>query len=79
MWFQQFRLFFRFHSTAKVMVLAWVNDTSTLRDRADRTDGIATFNSMLGGGDPPENFETMMKEAADASAHRRHRFDSGQA
>ncbi|NGZ26825.1 MAG: type II toxin-antitoxin system YhaV family toxin [Magnetococcales bacterium] len=29
--FQQYRLFFRYHATAKVIVYAWVNDESTKR------------------------------------------------
>ena len=79
--FQQHRLFFRFHSTAKVIVLAWVNDSSTLRARGSRTDAYATFKNMLDGGNPPEDFEALMKEAEGASARfgelGRHRFDNG--
>ncbi|WP_426166361.1 type II toxin-antitoxin system YhaV family toxin [Pseudoduganella sp. R-31] len=29
--FQQYRIFFRFHASSKVIVLAWVNDESTKR------------------------------------------------
>ena len=64
--FQRYRLFFRFDSKAKVIVLAWVNDRSTLRARGRRTDAYAAFRSMLDGGNPPEDFETLMKEAANA-------------
>ncbi len=61
--FQQYRLFFRFNSAAKVIVLAWVNDEGSLRAYADRTDAYATFKKMLDGGNPPDSFETLMKEA----------------
>ena len=60
---QQYRLFFRFDSTAKVIVLAWVNDVGSLRAYSSRTDAYATFKEMLDGGNPPDNFETLMKEA----------------
>ena len=64
---QRYRLFFRFDSKAKVIVLAWVNDRPTLRARGRRTDAYAAFRSMLDGGNPPEDFETLMKEAANAA------------
>ena len=34
--FQQYRLFYRFNSDAKVIVVAWVNDDKTLRPMAAR-------------------------------------------
>lgn len=67
--FQQYRLFYRFSSNAKVIVLAWVNDEKTLRAYGSRADAYATFKSMLDGGNPPDNFDVLMKEAI-ASAGR---------
>ena len=61
--FQQYRLFFRFDSTSKVIVLAWVNDEESLRAYSGRTDAYATFTKMLNGGNPPDNFEALMNEA----------------
>lgn len=71
--FQQYRLFFRFDSTAKVIVLAWVNDEQTLRAYGSKTDAYATFRGMLDGGNPPDDFDALMKEAVAASA----RFEEG--
>ena len=36
--FQQYRLFFRYHETEKVIVLAWVNDESSLRAYGSKKD-----------------------------------------
>lgn len=66
--FQQYRLFYRFDSSSKTIVLAWLNDRSSLRARSSRTDAYATFKSMLDGGNPPEDFEDLMKEARAAAA-----------
>ncbi|NHM19875.1 type II toxin-antitoxin system YhaV family toxin [Tritonibacter mobilis] len=62
--FQQYRLFYRINSDAKVIVLAWVNDEKTLRAHGSKTDAYATFRGMLDGGNPPDNFDSLMKEAA---------------
>lgn len=67
--FQQYRLFFRFDSKAKVIVLAWVNDEQTLRAYGSRADAYATFKAMLESGNPPDNFDALMKEAV-TSARR---------
>lgn len=61
--FQQYRLFFRFDSTRKVIVLAWVNDEQSLRAYGSKTDAYATFKGMLEGGNPPDDFKALMKEA----------------
>lgn len=61
--FQQYRLFFRFDSTSKVIVLAWVNDETNLRAYGSKTDAYATFKGMLDDGNPPGDFETLLKQA----------------
>ena len=61
--FQQYRLFYRFESTAKIIVLGWVNDEESLRAYGSRTDAYATFKGMLDGGSPPDDFDALMKEA----------------
>lgn len=61
--FQQYRLFFRFDSTTKVIVLAWVNDEQNLRAYGSKTDAYATFRAMLDDGSPPDSFDVLMKEA----------------
>ena len=65
--FQQYRLFYRFNSDAKVIVLAWVNDEKTLRAYGGKTDAYATFRGMLDGGNPPDNFDALMNEAVGAA------------
>ncbi|NIJ42614.1 toxin YhaV [Parvibaculum indicum] len=67
--FQQYRLFFRFDSGTKIIVLAWVNDDKTLRAYGSRTDAYAVFNGMLDGGNPPDDFAALLK-AARASGER---------
>ena len=61
--FQQYRLFFRFDSTAKLIVLAWVNDEQTLRTYGSKADAYASFKGMLDNGNPPDDFDALMKEA----------------
>lgn len=60
--FQQYRLFYRFNSEAKVIVLAWVNDDKTLRAYGSKTNAYATFIGMLNDGNPPDDFDALMKE-----------------
>ena len=67
--FQQYRLFYRFNSEAKVIVLACVNDDATLRAYGSKTDAYATFRAMLESGNPPDDFDALMREAT-AEAER---------
>ena len=64
----RYRLFFRFNSTAKVIVLAWVNDEETLRTYGSKTDAYAVFKAMLGKKRPPDDWKALLKEAEQASA-----------
>ncbi|WP_404382097.1 type II toxin-antitoxin system YhaV family toxin [Caenispirillum salinarum] len=65
--FQQYRLFFRFDSSAKVIVLAWVNDEQTLRAYGSKADAYVTFKGMLDAGNPPDDFDALMKHAVAAA------------
>ncbi|WP_425484192.1 type II toxin-antitoxin system YhaV family toxin [Allomesorhizobium camelthorni] len=65
--FQQYRLFFRFDSASKIIVLAWVNDDDTLRAYGSKTDAYATFKSMLDSGNPPDDFKALLKTAKAAA------------
>jgi toxin YhaV len=71
--FQQHRLFYRFESTARIIVLAWVNDEKSLRAYGSKTDAYATFKAMLESGTPPDDFDALMKEALAAAD----RFEKG--
>jgi toxin YhaV len=52
--FQQYRLFFRFHAKSKVIVFAWVNDEATLRAYESNDDAYRVFRRMLEGGALPK-------------------------
>jgi toxin YhaV len=59
----RFRLFFRFDSRAKVIIYAWVNDERTLRQRGARTDPYAVFRRRLASGDPPNDWDDLLKSS----------------
>jgi toxin YhaV len=59
----RYRLFFRFAVAAKVIVLAWVNDEDTLRTYGSKADAYAVFKRMLDKDRPPDDWETLLKEA----------------
>lgn len=62
--FQQYRLFFRFHSASKVIVYAWVNDDDdTLRAYESADDAYRVFRNMLDGGNPPDDWNSLLKVA----------------
>jgi len=64
----RFRLFFRFSSTHKAIVYAWVNDETTLRKAGARSDPYAVFTRRLQEGDPPDNWDALLLEAEAAEA-----------
>lgn len=66
--FQQYRLFFRFDKAAKVIVLAWVNDETTLRAFESKHDAYKVFKSMLSKGNPPGDFDALLKAAKKETA-----------
>jgi toxin YhaV len=61
----RFRLFFRYQSKEKIIVLAWVNDGTTLRTRGSATDAYAVFRSMLEDGNPPNNWKELLAASSD--------------
>jgi toxin YhaV len=73
--FQQFRLFFRFHTGSRLIVLGWVNDTNTKRAYGSKTDAYRVFQSMLASGQPPDNWEELLQEAAQAAERLRQLTD----
>jgi len=58
------RLFFRFLSSAKVIVFVWLNDEDTLRKARAKTDVYAVFHKMLAGGKVPDDFKALLTAAA---------------
>lgn len=61
--FQQYRLFFRFDSTAKIIVYAWVNDEKHKRAYGSKTDAYRVFGKMLNKGNPPDDWSELLKAA----------------
>lgn len=50
--FQQYRLFFRYHQASKIIVFAWVNDENSKRAYGSSTDAYRVFKKMLEGNHP---------------------------
>ena len=67
----RFRLFFRYDSTAKVIIFAWVNDETTLRTYGAKTDAYMIFKGMLDDGNPPDDWAALHKAASEAKAVKR--------
>ncbi|MDO8274438.1 MAG: type II toxin-antitoxin system YhaV family toxin [Serpentinimonas sp.] len=61
--FQQYRLFFRYHAQAKVIVLAWVNDADSKRAYGSSDDAYRVFRKMLESGHPPSDWNQLLAEA----------------
>ena len=74
--FQQHRLFFRFHAQAKVIVFAWVNDEDTKRAYESADDAYRVFRRMLDTGHPPSEWAQLLAEAR-AESERLARLASG--
>jgi toxin YhaV len=71
--FQQYRLFFRYHAQAKMIVYVWVNDEDTKRAYEKSDDAYLVFRSMLENGHPPDDWEQLLQEAQ-AALHRLRRY-----
>ena len=67
--FQQYRLFFRYHQESKIIVFAWVNDDNSKRAYESKTDAYQIFKKMLESGNPPDDWEELIKNAGDET-HR---------
>lgn len=61
----RFRLFFRYDSTAKIIVFAWVNDESTLRAKGSKSDPYGVFRAMLERDNPPDDWKELLAAATD--------------
>lgn len=70
---QQFRLFFRYQQSAdaNIIVLAWVNDDSTLRAYESANDAYAVFRKMLDHGNPPDTWNDLLTAASSGESKRR--------
>lgn len=61
--FQQYRLFFRYHAAARIIVYAWVNDEATKRAYESSDDAYRTFTRMLDRGNPPDDWDQLVEAA----------------
>lgn len=61
--FQQYRLFFRYHLESKVIVYAWVNDEKNKRAYGSKTDAYRIFEKMVKSGRPPKEWDDLLKAA----------------
>ncbi|MBD2691002.1 type II toxin-antitoxin system YhaV family toxin [Anabaena catenula] len=61
--FQQYRLFFRYHQESKIIVFAWVNDENSKRSYDSNTDAYRVFKKMLESGHPPDSWDDLLKDA----------------
>jgi toxin YhaV len=63
----RFRLFFRFDSASRMIVYAWVNDETTLRQpgrkAGARSDPYTVFAGKLAAGDPPADWAALLDAA----------------
>lgn len=60
--FQQYRLFFRYHQESKIIVFVWVNDESSKRAYESKTDAYRVFKKMLESGYPPDDWNDLLEE-----------------
>jgi toxin YhaV len=61
--FQQYRLFFRFHKESKIIVFAWINEEDTKRAYDSKSDAYKVFKKMLQNKRPPSDWDSLLKEA----------------
>jgi toxin YhaV len=61
--FQQYRLFFRYHAPSRVIVYAWVNDEDSRRAYESQHDTYRTFRKMLERGHPPDGWDALLVES----------------
>jgi toxin YhaV len=65
--FQQYRLFFRFHAASKIIVYTWVNDEDTKRAYESSNDAYRVFRRMLESGCPPDDWNQLLDQAKPVS------------
>lgn len=73
----RYRLFFRFSSATKTIVLAWVNDAESLRTYGSKTDAYAVFKGMLDKNRPPDEWKALLKEAEEAAQRSKKHLERG--
>ena len=69
--YQQYRLFFRFHAAQRIIVYAWVNDEDTKRAYSSKDDAYRVFRRMLESGHPPDDRDKLMAQSRSAGERLR--------
>lgn len=62
----RYRLFFRYSTRERVILLAWMNDSGALRTYGSKTDSYKVFEKMLKKGRPPNDWNKLLQEAEKA-------------
>ena len=73
--FQQYRLFFRYHRESRIIIYAWVNDEDTKR-AYESGSAYRTFRRMLKNGNPPDEWEQLLRQAKAQNKRMRAAKDS---
>jgi toxin YhaV len=61
--YQQYRLFFRYHASSKVIVYSWVNDEDIKSAFESNDDAYQVFRKMLVNGYPPDDWSQLLAES----------------
>lgn len=59
----QYRLFFRFDSVNKIIILGWVNFSDSLRAYGSKSDAYLVFSKLLQSGNPPSNWDELLEQS----------------
>lgn len=59
----QYRLFFRFDSVNKIIILGWVNFSDSLRAYGSKDDAYLVFSKLLAGGSPPSSWDELLEQS----------------
>jgi len=63
----RYRLFFRYSTQHGAIVYAWISSEDTLRKAGGKSDPYRIFQSMLDKGDPPKDFDALLRKCAELS------------
>lgn len=74
--FQQYRLFFRYHQEHKIILFAWVNDENSKRAYESNTDACRVFRKMLESDHPPDDWIDLLKQAKDEMTHLKNAIEA---
>jgi toxin YhaV len=59
----QYRLFFRFDSINKIIILGWVNFSDSLRAYGSKNDAYLLFTKLLANGNPPSRWDELLEQS----------------